>query len=135
MPASNLSMIHKLQKAINMNGGVLLLDRTQFFSREQNRPVTMYRVCETVGTTKSGRRKKECLFETASQIQVVLFLRDYWFVMQGKGLPPIVNNKKWGEIRDAHLESFKSAEELNKQRLKRLENKMQLTLQLLKLKA
>ena len=122
MPASNLSMIHKLQTAINMNGGALLLDRSQFFSEEQNRPITMYRVCEVTGVrNKLGHKKKDCLFETASQIQVVLFLRDYWFVMNGKKLPPIVNNKKWGEIREAHLDSFKSAEKLNELRLRRLE--------------
>ena len=121
MPASNLSMIHKLQTAINMNGGVLLIDRTQFFSKEQNRPITMYRICETSKElNKNGRPKKNCLFEAASQIQVVLFLRDYWFVMQGKEMPPIVNNKKWGEIREAHMDAFKSAERLNELRLKRL---------------
>ena len=120
MPASNLSMIHKLQNAINTNGGALLLDRTQFFSKEQNRPVTMYRVCEVVGIkNKLGHRKKDCLFETASQLQVVLFLRDYWFVMNGKELPAPVNNKQWGDIRKAHMDSFESAKKLHELKLEK----------------
>ena len=122
MPASNLSMIHKLQTAINQHGGKLLLDRSQFFSEDQKRPISMYRVCE-VGEVinKKGYRRKNCLFETASQIQVVLFLRDYWFVLCGKELPAIVNNQKWGEIREAHMSAFDSARkicEYNKQKEK-----------------
>lgn len=113
MPASNLSMIHRLQTAINQHGGRLLLDRAQFFSEDQKRPISMYRVCEVVGVAnKLGHRKKNCLFETASQIQVVLFLRDYWFILNGKELPPIVNNKIWGEIREAHMAAFDSAREI-----------------------
>lgn len=91
MPNSNLTMINKLMTAIRMNGGKLLLDRVQFFSEEQNRPITMYKVNEVRG-------KKRTLFDTASQIQVVMFLRDYWFIMQGKELP--TGQKDWVKIRE-----------------------------------
>ena len=83
MPASNKAMIHKLQKAINENGGLILLDKAQFFSDDQNRPITKYKIC----TRNSETRKKVVLFETSSQIQIVFYLRDYWFWMNGKEVP------------------------------------------------
>lgn len=93
MPASNVSMIRKLQMAINQKGGVILLDKSQFFSDEQNRPVTLYRVC----TRNEQTGKKQRLFETPSQIQIVLYLRDYWFLMNGKELP--TDNTMWEEVK------------------------------------
>lgn len=90
MPNSNLTMINKLMTAIRMNGGKLLLDRVQFFSEEQNRPITIYKVNEI-------RDKKRTLFETASQLQVVMFLRDYWFIVEGKELPN--EQTDWVKIR------------------------------------
>lgn len=125
MPASNLSMIHKLQKGINFKGGHLLVDRVQFFSKEQNRPITVYKICNTipVAGTDKAHRKKDVLFEATSQIQVVLFLRDYWFVMNGKELPVAVNNKKWDEIREKHLEAFDTAHEIWERRLLEEEGK------------
>ena len=106
MPASNKTMIHKLLTAINMNGGRVLYDRVQFFSREQNRPITLYKINEI-------RDKKRTLFETASQIQVVMFLRDYWFIMQGKELP--TGQKEWVNIRERKQFDWTGAKLLYKQ--------------------
>ena len=91
MPNSNLTMIRKLMTAIQMKGGKLLLDRVQFYSEQKQHPITLYKVNEV-------RDKKRTLFETASQIQVVMFLRDYWFIVEGKELP--TEQKQWTEIRD-----------------------------------
>ena len=104
MPASNRTMIHKLLTAININGGRLLLDRVQFFSEEQVRPITLYKVNEIRG-------KKRTLFDTASQIQVVMFLRDYWFIMQGKELP--TGQKDWVKIRERKQFDWTGAELLH----------------------
>lgn len=90
MPNSNKVMIHKLITAINRAGGKILMDRVQFFSEEQNRPITIYKINEVMG-------KKRTLFETASQLQVVMFLRDYWFIVEGKELP--TGQAEWNRIR------------------------------------
>ena len=94
MATSNKQMIHKLQTAINNHGGCILLDKSQFFSEDQNRPITIYKVC----TKSAGATKKQLLFKTSSQIQIVLYLRDYWFTMQGKELPK--SNEMWNDIKE-----------------------------------
>lgn len=94
MPASNRTMINKLQLAINSHGGRILIDKVQFYSEEQKQPVNMYRVSEP-GEVKGAKRS--VLFQTASQIQVVLFLRDYWFHMQGLEIP--TDNEVWNDIK------------------------------------
>lgn len=91
MAVSNRTMIHKLQTAINNNGGIILIDRVQFYSKEQNRPVSSYKICTKVAD------RKQTLFKTSSQIQVVLFLRDYWFMMNGWEIP--TDNEMWNEIK------------------------------------
>lgn len=97
MPASNKTMIHKLQTAINMNGGCILIDKVQFFSEEQNRPISLYKISTPGEVMKSGRRKKDVLFMTPSQIQVVLYLRDYLYWLQGKEIP--TDNEMWEKIK------------------------------------
>lgn len=96
MPASNRTMIHKLQNAINQNGGKILYEKSQFFSDKENRPVTIYRICQSI-ITDTGRHKKEKLFETTSMIQIVLYLRDIWYIMQGQTIP--TDNEEWEVIK------------------------------------
>ena len=97
MPVSNKTMIHKLQTAINTNGGCILIDKIQFYSQDQDRPISLYKISTPGEVMKNGRRKKDVLFETPSQIQVVLYLRDYWWWIQGKPVP--TDNEMWNEIK------------------------------------
>lgn len=96
MPASNRTMIHKLQNAINSNGGKILYEKSQFFSDKEDRPVTLYKISQSIDTS-DGKRKKEKLFETPSMIQVVLYLRDVWYTMQGQELP--TDNEMWEAVK------------------------------------
>lgn len=96
MPASNRVMIHKLQNAINQNGGKILYEKSQFFSNEQNRPVTLYKICQAI-TTDTGNHKKEKLFESTSMIQIVFFLRDIWCYIRGQEIP--TDNAEWEIIK------------------------------------
>ena len=96
MPASNRTMIHKLQNAINQNGGRILYEKTQFFSEDQNRPVTIYRISQAT-ITDTGKHKKEKLFESTSMIQIVLFLRDVWYTIQGEEIP--TDNEMWEAVK------------------------------------
>ena len=92
MPASNRTMIHKLQTAINQHGGKILYEKTQFFSDDQNRPITIYKIAQAL-----GQRKKEKLFESTSMIQIVFYLRDVWYTMLGKELP--TDNEEWETVK------------------------------------
>ena len=96
MPASNRTMIHKLQNAINQNGGRILYEKSQFFSEDQHRPVTIYRISQAL-ITPEGKHKKEKLFESTSMIQIVLFLRDVWYTIQGEEIP--TDNDMWEAVK------------------------------------
>lgn len=115
MPRSNLDMIHKLQVALNSKGQRVLCNRSQFYSEQQNRPVTIYKVVQSVFDENSGKNRHIELFSSASQIQVVLFMRNYWYLLQGQDIPPTNQMKgaaeferKWNDFeqgwREAHTD-------------------------------
>lgn len=94
--ASNSVMIHKLQQALNTRGCNILYNTSQFYSFEQNRPVTIYHI-KQVKEDVDGRHTTIELFKSVSQIQILLFLRDMWYSINGWEIPqdnPIWNEKK-----------------------------------------
>jgi len=109
MPTSNSQMIHKLQVALNRNGLKILCNRSQFYSDTAKRPVTMYVVSQAIWNEGRQRWDHEKLFTTASEIQEVLFLRNLWYHLQGKPIPPTNRMKgaaeferKWQEFYESH---------------------------------
>ena len=106
MPRSNSAMIHKLQQAINVNGGgPLMYNKTQFYSAQQDRPVTLYTVKKAIYDETRGRNSYKELFSSTSQIQIVLFLRDYWFEMNGWEVP--TDNEKWNKAKEFYQQRQK----------------------------
>lgn len=97
MANSNSTMIHKLQRAINSKGEKLTYSTTQFYSNEQDRPVTKYTIKKAVYDERTQKNHHIELFSAYSQIQIVLFLRDYWYRLNGLPLPEA--NEVWNEIR------------------------------------
>lgn len=94
---SNLTMIKKLRSAINSRGHKLLYSTYEFFSEEKNGPVTIYCIKEAIYNKSTGRNENIELFKSGSQIQIVLFLRDYWYKINNIPLPE--DNEKWNKIR------------------------------------
>ena len=94
---SNTTMIKKLRGAINGKGEKLLYNTSEFFSESQQRPITVYIIKKAMWDEKRHRNKNVEIFHSSSQIQIVLFLRDYWFKLNGWELP--TDNEKWNEIR------------------------------------
>lgn len=95
--ASNSKMIHKLQHALNERGLKILYQTQQFYSEDQQRPVTCYVVKQAVWNEKKQRNINVELFKSFSQIQIVLFLRDLWFEVNGQELP--TDNEVWNKVR------------------------------------
>lgn len=62
------SLMFKLQKALKAKGKIICINTNQFYSKEQNRFITMYIV----------KQNKDLLIKTASQIQVVRTLQQIW---------------------------------------------------------
>lgn len=105
---SNLTMIKKLRNAINAKGYKLLYSTYEFFSDEKKGPVTIYCIKEAVYNEQKGRNDNIELFKSGSQIQIVLFLRDFWYKINGIPLP--TDNEKWNSIRKKIAEKQDSGE-------------------------
>lgn len=97
MPQSNSTMIHKLQNAINSKGEKLLYNKTQWYSETQNRPVTLYSIKKAVLDQDKDKLVNIELFRSTSQIQIVLYLRDYWYELNGWEVP--TDNETWNQVK------------------------------------
>jgi len=95
--ASNSVNIHKLQSAINMRGHKILYSTSQFYSSQQDRPVTMYYIKQAVWDEETKKNKNVDLFKSTSQIQILLFLRDMWYEINGWEVP--TDNETWEAIK------------------------------------
>lgn len=58
--------------------------------------MTTYIVRKAIWDEKTGRSKNIELFKSTSQIQVVLYLRDMWYDLNGWDIPP---NPYWDNIK------------------------------------
>ena len=95
--ASNSVNIHRLQTAINQRGYKILYSTSQFYSKQQDRPVTMYQIKQAVWDEDKQKNINVELFKSTSQIQILLFLRDFWYDINGWEIPtdnPVWNKKK-----------------------------------------
>lgn len=95
--ASNTVNIHKLQQAINRKGYKILYSTSQFYSNKQDRPVTMYVLKQAVWNDEQQRNQNIELFKSTSQIQILLFLRDMWYEINGWEVP--TDNEVWNDIK------------------------------------
>lgn len=97
MPSQSV-MIHKLQQALNQNGLRIMYSTSQFFSEQQDRPVTIYHVKQATWDSRKGKFVNQELFNSTAQLHIVFYLRDMWYSLNGKELP--TNNEKWNAIRE-----------------------------------
>lgn len=101
MASSNIKTIHKLQTAINMTGHYKILYHTsQFYSVEQQRPVQKYHLKQARLNEITGKSESEEIFSTYSQMQIILYLRDYWYILNGLNVPH--DNEIWEAVKEEH---------------------------------
>lgn len=92
------AMINKLQQALNARGEMILQRTTQFYSLDKKCPVTIYYVEKAYKDEEDpNRTKKNELFKTTSQLQVILFMRDLLNLSRGEPLP--TDNQIWNDKR------------------------------------
>ena len=97
--ASNIKTIKKLQMAINTYCDFKILYQTsQFYSPSQKRPVTKYILRKAVINPETLKNETEEIFSTYSQLQVILYLRDLWYLINGNELP--TDNELWQAIKE-----------------------------------
>lgn len=101
-----LTTAKKLQAACRKRFGVrLLINTRQWFSEDKDRAITQYTLCQTVYHWEDGEKRNKHpkhetnteLFKTYSQVQLVLFLRDYWYELNGWEVPH--DNETWEAIK------------------------------------
>lgn len=91
-----MSIAKKLQTVCNQMYGVrLLINSKQWFSDDKNRAITQYTIIQT--KKEDGKTSNVTLFRTYSQVQLVLFMRDYWYTLNGWEVPQ--DNEVWEEAK------------------------------------
>lgn len=81
-------LIYKLQTACNKQYDArLLYNKTQIYSEKADKPVTFLCIRKAVTDPKTGKHKNIELFNTTSELYIVMFLRDYWFSLNGWEIP------------------------------------------------
>lgn len=98
--ASNSVNIKKLQHAINDKGYGVLYNTSQFYSQQANRPITVYSLRQATYDPQRKRNTYTELFSSTSQLQVLLFLRDLWYEINGWEVP--ADNEMWNTAKEAY---------------------------------
>ena len=94
---NNQAVIQKLQSALNARGEMILQRTTQFYSMKTNSPITIYYIEKAYWDEETQKTKKNELFHSTSQLQIILFLRDLLYISRGEELP--TDNEIWNEKR------------------------------------
>lgn len=98
-------MIKKLQHGINNKfGAKILVNKQQFYSEDADRPITEYIVKTVVWDENKGRNTYIELFSSCSQIQTVLWLRDYWYELNGWEVP--TDNPIWTKEKEKYYQKI-----------------------------
>lgn len=98
MIANNLTMIKRLQGAINSKFDTkILVNTSQWYNVSRGCPMTAYTIRQQVNDPETGKNTKVTLFETYSKLQAVLYLRDYWYYLNGWEVPE--DNEIWNNIK------------------------------------
>lgn len=99
-----LPTIKKLQKALNQRGCRVLYSTSQFYSEAQQRPVTCYHIKQATYDSLTDKTVSKEIFKTYSQVQVLLFLRDMWYDLNGQEVP--TDNEMWNQAKKKYYENL-----------------------------
>lgn len=103
--ASYAQIAKKLQNAINrQSDSKLIINTKQWYSEDRKRVVTCYVIKQSKapepGEGKSKKTAAVELFKTYSTIRMLLFLRDYWYTLNGWEVP--TDNIEWEEMKEEY---------------------------------
>lgn len=101
--AGQTRTIKKLQQALQIEGELILITTSQFFSLEKSTTVTRYHVKKQIQSDKDRFKSTQVeLFSSCSQIQITLFLRDYYYEVMGYEVPH--DNPIWESAKAKYFE-------------------------------
>lgn len=96
-------MIKKLQRAINEKfGQKILVNHTQFYSEKSEQVLEMIVVKKSIYDEEKQKSKQIELFSSTSDVQIVLYLRDYWYELNGWEVP--TDNEEWQIAKQRYID-------------------------------
>ena len=104
MAGTYLHTAKKLQTACRKLFGVrLLINSKQWYSEDKDMAMTFYTVQKI--DFEDNKKISTELFRTYSQIQIVLFMRDFWYTLNGWEVP--TDNPVWEKIKEQYYNEQK----------------------------
>ena len=98
MAKKYLPTIKKLQRAINFNfDQKILINKTQFYSDKTDNIVEMIVIKQAIWDDEKQKTVNLELFKSPSDVQIVLYLRDMWFRLNGWEIP--TDNEYWEDVK------------------------------------
>ena len=95
--------IKKLQQALLFEGELVLITTSQFWSIDKHKLVTRYHIKKQVQSAENKNKSSQVeLFSSCSQIQITLFLRDYYYEVKGYEIPH--DNPIWEAAKAKYFE-------------------------------
>ena len=95
--------IKKLQQALLFEGELVLVTTSQFWSVDKHKLVTRYHIKKQVQSGENKNKSSQVeLFSSCSQIQITLFLRDYYYEVKGYDIPH--DNPIWEAAKAKYFE-------------------------------
>lgn len=90
--------IKKLQRAINgKSDDKILVNKTQMYSESSSIITEVIYIKKAIRNPETGRNRYIELFHSTSDVQITLYLRDYWYELNGWEVP--TDNEEWTEIK------------------------------------
>ena len=103
MPGAQSRTIKKLQQALLFEGELVLVTTSQFWSVDKHKLVTCYHIKKQVQSGENKNKSSQVeLFSSCSQIQITLFLRDYYYEVKGYDIPH--DNPIWEAAKAKYFE-------------------------------
>lgn len=94
--------IRTLQKALIHEGELIMITTSQFYSVDKHKVVTRYHIKQQVQSEQRNKSSMVELFSSCSQIQITLFLRDYYYEVTGQPVPH--DNPIWEAAKAKYFE-------------------------------
>lgn len=86
-----------------MQGELILISTTQFWSVDKHKKVTRYYIKKQIQSADNKNKSTQVeLFSSCSQIQITLFLRDYYYEIMGYEVPH--DNPIWEAAKKKYFE-------------------------------
>lgn len=105
--------IKKLQRAINTKVvDKILVNKTQIYHKDIDKVSELIIVKKAIWDSEKQRNRYEELYHSNSDVQIVLFLRDMWYELNGWEVP--TDNEEWNKAKERYYKRLAEKDAGNK---------------------